>query len=114
LYADDTTIQLSDSDIDRLYDTARFIFNAHSTWFAANRLALNDSKTNFVVFTTPRAQVALRGNLQFDNHNVSRVDFVLYLGFIIYLKLSWDNHLLHVSNKVNKGLGLLKRGCNVS
>ena len=44
LYADDTTILISDSNIDNLYTKASIIFNMFSQWFTANRLALHDNK----------------------------------------------------------------------
>ena len=83
------------------------IFSIFSQWFTANRLALDDNKTNFMVFMLPRCNLVL-DNLHFDGH-VKWVDIVRYLGFYINCKLSWDNHLAHVSNKANRGLGMLKR-----
>ncbi len=59
---------------------------------------------------SPRCNLILDNNLHFDGHVVKRVDFQ-YLGFYIDCKLSWVNHLTHVSNKINRGLGMLKRCC---
>ena len=38
-----------------------------------------------------------------------RTDVVRYLGFIIDSKLTWHYHILYVRDKVNKGLGMLRR-----
>ena len=59
----------------------------------------------------PRCNLVLDNNLHFDGHIVKRADFVRYSGFYFDCKLGWDNHLAHVSNKVNRGLGMLKRCC---
>ena len=53
LYADNTKILISDSNIDNLYAKASIIFSMFSQWFTTNRLALNDNKTNFMVFMPP-------------------------------------------------------------
>ena len=107
--SDDTTVLISDSNIDNLYAKASIIFSMFSQWFTAYRLALNNNKTNFMVFMPPRCNLVLDNNLNFDGHVVKRVDFVRYLGFYIDCKLNWDNYLAHVSNKVNRALGMLKR-----
>ena len=54
-----------------------------------------------MVLMSPRCNLVLDNNLHFDGHAAKRVDFVRYLGFYIDCKLSWDNRLAHVSNKVN-------------
>ncbi len=43
--ADDTTILISDSNIDNLYAKAIIMFSMFSQWFTANKLALNDNKS---------------------------------------------------------------------
>jgi hypothetical protein len=42
-----------------------------------------------------------------------RVEVVRYLGFVIDSRLSWQYHILYVRDKVNKGLGMLRRSCHV-
>ena len=50
LFADDTNLFISHNDPGYLNDTLNRELNKLSTWFAANRLSLNLSKTNFMVF----------------------------------------------------------------
>ena len=50
LFADDTNLFISHNDPGYLNDTLNSELNNLSTWFAANRLSLNLSKTNFMVF----------------------------------------------------------------
>ena len=64
---------------------------------------------NFMVFTSPRCNVDLVDQILFDNNVLFRTDVVCYLRFIIDSKLSWHYHILHVRDKVNKGLGILRR-----
>ena len=48
-FADDTTLFMSDSNIETLYANANKQVNALYDWFCANRLALNASKTKYIV-----------------------------------------------------------------
>ena len=82
-YADDTTILISDNYFENLNNKASTLLSSFSSWFSANKRALNDSKTNFVIFTHHRSQVVLNDKLQFDGHSVTRADFVSYLGYLI-------------------------------
>ena len=50
LFADDTNLFISHDDPGCLNDTLNSELNNLSTWFAANWLSLNLSKTNFMVF----------------------------------------------------------------
>ena len=50
LFADDTDLFISHNDSVYLIYTLNRELNKLSTWFAANRLSLNLSKTNFMVF----------------------------------------------------------------
>ena len=50
LFADDTNLFISHNDPVYLINTLNRELNKLSTWFAANRLSLNLSKTNFMVF----------------------------------------------------------------
>ena len=62
-----------------------------------------------MVFTSPRCNVNQVGQLLFDNTVIFRTDVVRYLGFIIDSKLTWHYYIFHVRDKVNKGLGMLRR-----
>ena len=50
LFADDTNLFISHNDPVYLINTLNRELDKLSTWFTANRLSLNLSKTNFIVF----------------------------------------------------------------
>ena len=51
LFADDTNIFLANRDLETLIETINNEIAHLNSWFLANRLSLNISKTNFMVFT---------------------------------------------------------------
>ena len=52
LFADDTTLQLSSSDISDLYYTANIELLNVAEWFKANKLTLNISKTKYILLSS--------------------------------------------------------------
>ena len=85
------------------------MFQFAACWFNDNKLALNVKKTNFMVFSSPRYNFVLIDQLLFDNNVIFLTALARYLGFINDSKLTWHYHILHVRDKVNKGLGILRR-----
>ena len=44
-----------------------------------------------------------------DSKPLEEVQSLSYLGIVINKNLTWDDHLVHTRNKINKKLGLLRR-----
>ena len=83
LYADDTALVVTgEMHEDVLHNDSVFV-TAFSTWFADNRLALNSSKTNFVIFDAANIDHIFPQTLKFNIHKVARVNVVKYLGIYI-------------------------------
>ena len=50
LFADDTTIYMSSTNIVQLYESINRDLDSLSEWFRANRISLNSSKTHYMLF----------------------------------------------------------------
>ena len=108
MYANDTTILISSSSIIDLMAESVNILTKFSFWICANKLALNDKKTKYVIFSSSVISYNDHTNwLVFDSHTVTCSDFVCYLGIIIDQYLSWFEHFNAVRNKLAKGVGML-------
>ncbi len=76
-----------------------------SDWFSANKLSLNISKTNFVLFTPKRTHQALDlRQLKVGNRTIQRVRTTKFLGIHIDDRLEWGDQIDHVVKKVSSGL----------
>ena len=67
-------------------------------WLCINRLSLNISKTNFVVFhakNKPKSPVTILIN----NKAIDEVEEVKYLGIIIDSKMTFKNHINELKKK---------------
>ena len=94
LFADDTDIIYSNTDLVQLMNTVNSELDILSDWFKANMLSLNVQKTNFMLFgykTVPTVY-GLQDpnfNIKIENYSISRVEFTKFLGVIIDSKFTW-------------------------
>ena len=93
LYADDTTLYVSGKNVVRLSDVINSEISILSDWFQANKLSLNEGKTNYMIFTNENQ--ANRANHQITIHNkhVQLVHHFKFLGIFIDEKLKWNEHI---------------------
>ena len=108
LYADDCSIltTFDRSDVSVVARTnARLALLAD--WFASNRLALNISKTSYMVFSG-RKRLSLDG-VSINNITLQQVSSSNFLGIIIDDTLSWKNHLSVLRGKLSRSIGVLRK-----
>ena len=89
LFADDTNIFCSGKYINQLSKLLCLELDKLNIWFAVNKLSLNASKTNFMIFSncTIRENIKIRIN----NYVIDRVHVTKFLGVLIDEKLNWKN-----------------------
>ena len=114
LFADDTNILYSNSDIVQLMNTVNSELAILSDWFKANRLSLNVQKTNYIMFgykNVPPSNGSqdLNFDIKIENVNILRVEFTKFLGVIIDFKLTWQRHINNIALKISKSLSILSR-----
>ena len=106
LFADDTNIFFKANNLDTLQTTVNREMSKLVNWVNSNRLALNVSKTNFVIFSAknkPLKPVTIIINRQAIQQN----DYVKYLGVLIDSKLSFKQHITAITKKISRAIGLL-------
>ena len=75
-------------------------------WLCINRLSLNISKTNFVVFhakNQPKSPVAIL----ISNKAIDEVEEVKYLGIIIDSKMTFKSHINELKIYISRSIGIL-------
>ena len=78
-------------------------------WFRDNKLSLNLSKTNCVIFrkSTDNTNIANDLSFQIGDATITRASTVTFLGLHIDEHLSWSHHLKNVQNKLSKSVYIL-------
>ena len=107
LFADDTNLFYSDKNIEHLRITVEEELDKLSTWFRINRLSLNVSKTNFILFG--KKPVPAHFEITIDKLPIARVDCIKFLGVLVDSRLSWSAHIDYIATKIAKSLGAINR-----
>ena len=105
-FADDTTTMLSDPDIKSLNETMEREANKVMEWFNCNKLIINLTKTNCMLFSNKRNTTNL--NIRLNNIPLDQVTETTFLGVVIDDKLTWKSHVKHISTKISKSIAILK------
>ena len=107
LFADDTSIYYDANDLITLQKVINRELRKIRKWLEANRLALNISKTNYVIFHSPSKKINEFIKIKLGQKAVNRVIYIKYLGIFIESTLSWKPHVTELSKK-------LARNCEFS
>jgi hypothetical protein len=78
-----------------------------NVWLNVNRLALNISKTNFVIFHPFNKPLQHNVTLKINRKAIMQKDHIKYLGVIIDSHLNWKHHILNVSKKISRSIGVM-------
>ena len=111
LFADDTNVFYSDHDINNLCTTMSNELDKLHVWFTVNRLSLNISKTNYILFGRRRC-IADAVSITMDKSPISRVKVTKFLGVNIDEQLTWKDHISVVKSKLSKTIGIIYRASN--
>jgi len=109
LFADDTTLYLSSSNIEQLYISTNIDLQLLDEWFRSNKLSLNVGKTNYVLFTHNETQIPENLNIQIRNTVIERKHTVKFLGIHIDAKLNWHEHIKFVKNKISSAMYAMRK-----
>ena len=109
LFADDTNTIYKSNSYENLKHLVTKDLQNISDWFKANKLALNETKTKFVIFHKSRNKPPKDFKLILNNIEIERVEVTKFLGVLIHENLSWKPHVDYVSNKVSKATALLAK-----
>ena len=110
LFVDNTNIFLSDSCFSNLIATANWELESLSKWFLVNRLSINLTKSNFIVFCTPEMKYAAAiANIKINQYLLEQVQFAKFHDVNTDEHLSWHKHIQVTSSKISKTNGILNK-----
>lgn len=107
LFADDTNLFLVGTDLDQLITSMNNELKLLIEWINTNKLVLNVSKTNYMIFCTRGKSVATNLNVCINREKLKKVEYTKFLGVFIDDKLSWKQHINIIKTKVAKSIGIL-------
>ena len=103
LFADDTSCFIEGTDLSDMCIQLSTEMNKPSTWFKTNRLSLNVSKTNCMIFG--RSNQPDHHRVYIDNIVIERVNCNKFLGVIILKTIMVRSCIVHTSPNVEESIG---------
>jgi hypothetical protein len=98
LYADDTSILCSNSDMVEREKVLKMILDKINKWFVVNWLSLNFNKTNCMHFSSISN---IKSNIYVNYGNINSTCNIKFLGSIIDSSLSWKDHINNLVTKLS-------------
>jgi hypothetical protein len=134
MFADDTFCLKSDASLHNLINDTNREINKMALWFRANKLAVNKSKTKYIIFhmrgktinnDTPQviynendanenddAQITILERYHNKHENEECRAYKL-LGIYLDENLTLDKHVKHITNKLSRSLYSINRAKNI-
>ena len=106
LFADDTTVIKSGTDIKDLYRDMNYELENLEQWCKVNKLSLNAKKTKYILFKPKKYHIHFE-KLNFGGEEIERigenckVTAFKFLGHWVDDNLNWDFHTNKLLNKLN-------------
>ena len=81
-FADDTNLLLSDRSLKKLTLKSNHTLTKVCDWLRSNKLTLNVTKTELIVFTRPSTKLEFKYKFKIDGHKIIPKSSIKYLGLI--------------------------------
>ena len=115
LYADDTTLIGNISNFksinmqSSITDNINIELDKICDWLAVNKLSLNASKSNYMIFH--HRQKKLKSTsipiLEMNHTLIKQVNEFSFLGLTVNNHMDWNSHITNISNKITKTMGIM-------
>ena len=102
LFADDTNIYFESDNLETLERIVNKELKWLNHWLNVNRLSLNISKTNFVIFHPSNKPVKKKITLKINGKAICEEEYVKYLGILVDSKLSWKYQIDNIAKKISR------------
>ena len=109
IFADDTSIFYSHSDLNKLESIMNAELENFDIWMKCNKLSVNVKKTNYVIFKSNRKKIADKVSLYLGSKTLEQKKTVKFLGVYLDEHLMWKDHISYVCKKISKSVGILYR-----
>ena len=102
-------IYSAQENIKTLFQTANIELEKIATWFQANKLSSNESKTKFTLFhkSWDKDNLPLKlPILKINNFEIKRTTSIKFLGIMVDENLTWNDQIHILENELSKNIGL--------
>ena len=93
LFADDTSVYYDSDNLINLQKIVNRELKKIKKWLDPNQLALNITKTNYVIFHSPSKMIEQFIRIKLGSKSIDRANSVKYHGILVDSTLTWKPHL---------------------
>ena len=108
-FADDTNLIIKNNSLKQIKKYLNFDLCNLASWFKANKISLNASKTEMLIFRHPNKPINCDLKIKLDGKRVSPSKYVKYLGILIDPHLNWNYHTKMLATKLSRAVGMLAK-----
>ena len=109
LFADDTMLFLKNESLKTISKQANIDLKLLMNWLKANKISLNTSKTEMLIFRSIRKKLDYEVKIKINGHRLRPSNVVKYLGIFIDEHLNWRHHINFVCTKLKRANGALSK-----
>ena len=108
-FADDTNLLYVNKNLKTIQNKVNKDLKSLVTWLRANKISLNASKTELIIFRDPRKKITYDMKIKIDGKKLTPCSSVKYLGIYIDQHLNWNVHLAELKPKLSRAVGMLSK-----
>ena len=108
-FADDTNLLYIGQSLKQIQKYVNFDLKFLCNWLKANRISLNASKTELIVFRDPRKKSEHVLKIKIDGKKLLPSRYVKYLGVLVDCHLNWHAHEMELHLKLSRAVGMLSK-----
>ena len=108
-FADDKNLLLIDKSLKKISKHINRHLKLTVDWIRANKLSLNASKTEIVLFKRRNKKITKQLNFRVSGQKIKQSSQVRYLGVILQDDMQWDAHITNLEKKLSRSIGLLSK-----
>ena len=106
-FADDTNLLVVGKTLKKIQKQINIDLKFLCKWLKANKISLNASKTELIIFRDPKKKSCHELKIKIDGKKLIPSKFVKYLGIFIDSHLNWHTQETAVSTKLSRAIGML-------
>ena len=108
-FADDTNLLRISNSPRQLQKHLNIDLKFLYKWLLANKISLNCSKTERIMFKKTRSKIDFRFKIKLNGHHLYPSDSIKYLGILLDSTLNWNQHCEALSIKLKRANGMLMK-----
>ena len=108
-FADDTNLLINNSSLKQIKKDLNYDLRQLCNWLKANKISLNCSKTELIIFRNPKKQLNYDPKIKIGGKKLVATDSVKYLGIMLDSHLNWSAHVDTLSTRLSRAVGMLAK-----